>query len=488
MKRAELGKILSVACVLASAAPHALADLTNPTILSQLQPLEQRAAVANQSVYNQLISSGTCSEQSRVPSGSCTSPIFLIFENVRELVHTSNELTGTGPTQFSLGLDIENLGFALRWTAAEELAAQGAAATQFSNNQIGTLANQLYALRFGARGFRAVGRGAQDDSVRTARMPQALGGGATADEEGIGIASRWGGFIDGSFGYGNRDDTTYVEGYEDAFDFDGQEITAGVDYRFNNAFVLGVIAGYTDKAIDFDSSLSIVDATIDTDGYGVIVYALWEMENLYLSGSIGGQWLSHDLVRRITYPSFNPLVAPVDETARSNTDSSAITATFGLGYAARWDAFTLEPYLALEYQDITVDGFTESGAHGFDFQYGEQDIKSFEAGVGLKLQYAFTPSFGVIIPYLRGEYRKEFEDDSRDISAVYSGIASLDSTTGSEDFLLPTDKPDGNYYIVTGGFSMVLKHGVQGFIQYSQVFDLDHFTDHVITGGVRLEF
>lgn len=488
MKRAECGKLVGVACVgiLGAAAPRAWADLTDPLILNQLRPLEQAAAVANQSVYDQLISSGICNDEDPVPSGNCTGQVFLVFENVRELVHTSNELTRTGPTDFSLRLDIENLGFALRWTAGEELAAQGSSATQFSNNQIGALANRMSALRFGARGFRAAARGARTKSVLTAGMRQALGGGASADAENI--ASRWGGFIDGSFGYGDRDDTTYGQGFEDAFDFDGQEVTAGVDYRFTDAFVLGVLGASTDKAIDFDSSLSIVDARLNSDGFGLIVYALWEKEDLHLNGSIGGQWLSHDLVRRITYPSFNPLVAPVDETARSDTDSTAITATFGLGYDVRWNAFTIEPFLRAEYQDIEIDGFTESGAHGFDFQYGDQVIKSFETGVGLKLQYVFTPSFGVVVPYLRGEYRYEFEDDSRNISAVYAGVVSLSSTTASDDFDLPTDEPDDDYYSVAAGFSVVLKHGLQGFVQYAEVLDLDLFTDHVITGGVRVEF
>lgn len=488
MKAGEWGKVLGVASawILGAAVPHARADLTNPLILDQLRPLEQRAAVANQSVYDQLVSSGTCSDQSSVPSGACSGQVFLVFDNVRELVHTSNELTRTGPTQFSLGLDVENLGFALRWTAAEELAAQGDSATQFSNNQIGTLGSRLFALRFGARGFLAAGRTARPESVLTAGAPQALGGGAAADTDSI--ASRWGGFIDGSFGYGNREDTSFSQGFEDAFDFDGQEVTMGVDYRFTDAFVLGVLGGYTERAIDFDSRLSIVDARIDSDGLGLNVYALWERQNFYLNGSIGGQWLSHELVRRITYPSFNVLVAPVDETARSDTDSSAIMATFGLGYDARWNAFSIEPFLKAEYQDITIDGFIERDANGFEFQYGDQDIKSLEGAIGLKLQYVFTPSFGVLVSYVRGEYRREFENDSRNISAVYSGVVPLASTTTSGDFGLPTDEPDDDYYSVAGGFSVVLKGGLQGFVQYSQVLDLDLYTDHVITGGVRLEF
>src|SRR5690606_19273533 len=53
------------------------------------------------------------------PGPLCTEDAFHVYLNARELVHTANELQGSGPTVSSLGLDLEGLGLALRWTAAE---------------------------------------------------------------------------------------------------------------------------------------------------------------------------------------------------------------------------------------------------------------------------------------------------------------------------------------------------------------------------------
>ena len=78
---------------------------------------------------------------------------FFVYLNARELVQTANEIRGSGATIASLGQDLEGLGLALRWTAAEELAAQGSMATEFANGQLSNLAARLSALRFGARGF-----------------------------------------------------------------------------------------------------------------------------------------------------------------------------------------------------------------------------------------------------------------------------------------------------------------------------------------------
>ena len=218
-----------------------------------------------------------------------------------------------------------------------------------------------------------------------------------------------------------------------------------------------------------------------------LFFALWESDRFYVSGSVGGQWLEYDLTRRITYPSLNPLVASVDVTTTSNTDSNTLMGTLNGGANFNFGGFTFEPYAKAEYQKVSVDDFIEQGASGFEFGYGEQDIKSFQLAAGVKLQYVFTPRFGVIVPYARAEFRKELENDPRNISATYASMPAA-SVTAAQDFNLATDEQDDQFIVVAGGFSVVFKHGLQGFLQYQQVLDLDTFSDRVIAGGMRLEF
>ncbi len=447
----------------------ALADLT---ALQFSNPIEQAAALANQATYNDLTGGEVplCDPELSGPAGNCTGAVFEMFSNVRELVETANELTDSGSTRYSLRLDQENLGFALRWTAAEEMAAQGSSATQFTNSQLNSLASRISALRVSALG--------------------ASGGGASADD---GIAKRWGGFLNGAFGYGRKDDTTDpfnttgTSGAEDAFDFDGSEITLGADYRLGESTVLGALLGFSQRRVDFDSAVSIVDGTIDTDGSSLLFFALRESDRFYVSGSLGGQWLEYDFTRRITYPSLNPLVAAVDVTTTSNTDSNTLMGNLSGGANFRFGGFSLAPYAKAEYQKVSVDEFVEQGASGFEFGYGEQDIKSFQLAAGATLQYVFTPRFGVIVPYARAEFRQEFENDPRNISATYASMPAS-SVTAAQDFNLATDEHDDQFYVVAGGFSVVLKGGLQGFLQFQEVLDLDTFSDSVIAGGIRLEF
>jgi uncharacterized protein with beta-barrel porin domain len=487
--------------VAALASPAAFAALDNPALLSQFSPLEQRAAVANQATFNRLTQDSdgaegglapVCAELQTVASGSCTGATFQVFRNVRELVHTSNALEGEGSTAFSLDLDSTGLGSALRWTAAEELAAQGSASTRFTNSQLNSLGARLSALRFGVRGPRTAGLRSDEDVVLASNGAARRGGGASADEgsaDEVGLLSSWGGFVNGAFGYGRKADTTFDNEYEDAYDFDGTEITAGLDYRLTRGTVIGLVFGHTQTNIDFDSALSIVDGTIDSSGASVIGYVQWSGERAYVSGSVGTQRLQHDLVRRISYPSLNPLVASTDETARSDTDSSALLATLAAGVDVHWQALSIEPYVQAEYRRITIDAFSEHGANGFDFAIGEQDVNSLDTALGVRLQYALTPSWGVVVPFLHGAYHREFQNESRAIHAVFAGLESQPVVEASDaDFAIPTDAPDDDYAVGAVGLSFVLKHGWQGFMQYQQVFALDTFTDRTLSAGIRIEF
>jgi uncharacterized protein YhjY with autotransporter beta-barrel domain len=483
--------------------------------------IERAAASANQSVFVQL--SQLCDpndELGRTPSpgapppgatSACTEDVFFVFQNSRELVHTANEIRGgQGPTIASLGLDQQGLGTALRWTAAEEFAVQSSMATDFASNQLSNLAARMSALRFGARGFTAslFLEGTEIDGPILAYGAQRRrGGGASADEESE-TYSPWGGFVNGSFGYGAKDPTSL----ENAFDFDGSEVTAGIDYRFRNNLVVGGIGGFTKQNVDFDESasqISVVDGEIESDGWSLILFSLYQGDRLTFNASLGHQSLDYKAVRNIKYPSFNPDIESANSIARSEPDSRLISGSVSLGYALNVGRLNIEPYVRADYQDVTIDEFTEERSvnalsgnrdtRNFDLVIGKQTLQSFDSALGLTLQLPLTPQFGVIVPYVTVEAHKESRTDSRVIVAEYSALpGSFDDPANA--FRIPTDERDGNYYTVAVGISTVLRGGRQrtadgpitgglmGFIQYKTVEDLDFYDDQVITGGLRYEF
>ncbi len=515
--------IASILCLSAALLPLSTSIATAQSVddgpgltpLTYANAVETEAAAANQAAFDVL--NVSCNADGRfdltpVPEfvdapmgGDCTEAAFAIFRTSRELVHTANELQSSGPTISSLGHDQEGLGLALRWTAAEEFAAQRSMATDFANDQLSNLAARMSALRFGARGFTfaAIPVNPEGDT-RVASLERPSGGGASGDE-GVEIYSPWGGFINGAFGWGTKEPTDL----ENPFDFDGSEVTAGIDYRFSNNFILGGMVGYTEQTVDFDesaSSVSVVDGEITADGFSYIAFGLYEGERLTFSASVGYQTLEYESVRNIYYPSFNPNIESVVATALSRPESTLYMGTMNLAYGIHLGRLTIEPYINLEYLDVTIDQFTEdrstnaldpNDVRNFSLVVGEQSIKSFDSAFGVNLQLVLTPSFAVVVPFISFEAHKESEDSARAISAEYVGLDVLNP----DGFIVPTDAIDDSYTQSSAGLSMVLRGGrprnnqggaiygrLQAYLQYTTINGLQHYDIEYVSGGFRYAF
>jgi uncharacterized protein YhjY with autotransporter beta-barrel domain len=446
--------------------------------------LEIAAARTNDAAYQALLPICAPNPLTGLPAATCGGNTLALFDRLRELEDTANTLLGRGEQTYSLLLNFQDVGFALRWTAPEEFAAQGSMTSKFADSQLTTLAGRFSTLRFItqiARLERGSDYDADDDSseprLATYSSGNPRGSGASADSS---IAPNWGAFGNGSYSAGRKAPTTF----EDAFNFNDTEYSAGADLRLNNHIVVGVLAGYAIKHINFDGSQSIVAGGTRGEGVSTLLYGQWEGESAFVNLSLGFQHLTLDTKRSITYPSLNPLIASVDETSTSSTAANTWTLQVGTGYSFHFGGFSLEPYANAEYVNTRIAQFTEHDGSGFDFNVGSQSIPSATTALGLKMQYAFLPKFGVILPYVYGEYRHEFAEDSRNISSSYAA-APLASAA---NFDLPTDAPTRNYYVAGAGLTMVFKHGISGFAQYVRVIQMTNYTDYIASGGFRFEF
>ncbi len=446
--------------------------------------LEIASAKANDAAYAALLADG-CGQFTA--AANCSGSRVQLFNQLRELEDTADALLGRGETTYSLRLGAQALGFALRWTADDEYAAQGSMTTKFANSQMSALGNRFSALRF-ATLVRFARRDEDAPDVDEAAPKLSFYGSGTPVGGGAGDAtsgfpgSNWSAFANGSYSAGSKAPTTF----EDAFNYNDTEYTAGSDLRLNSHVVVGLLAGSTVKNVNFNSSESIVDGGIRGDGYSAIVYTQIEGDAAYVNASLGFQHLNLDTRRAITYPSLNPLIPSVNQTSTSSTSASSWIGAIGTGYTFHWRGFSAEPYLNGQYVNTEIAAFTEHGGGGFDTNVGSQSIPSLTSALGLKFSQAFLPPFGVFVPYVYGEFRHEFMENSYHILSVYA--ATGQSLSSSADFDLPTDAPPRNYYTAGAGLTIVLKGGLQGFLQFVRVLDFTNYSEYVASGGVRYEF
>ncbi|PYK30297.1 MAG: hypothetical protein DME57_07290 [Verrucomicrobia bacterium] len=110
--------------------------------------------------------------------------------------------------------------------------------------------------------------------------------------------SRWGFFLSGTgqFIDIDRDDNG-------AFARPGYEITSGgftlgADYRVCSNFAIGLFAGYTRSAADFDDQLfSLSDGDLTVDSGTVGLYATWFSHGFYVQGAVDGGYNNYDTHR-----------------------------------------------------------------------------------------------------------------------------------------------------------------------------------------------
>jgi len=483
--------------VLANAAlsSYAYADLAD--VAKQLSPdlkLERATALAVLQTYNDLLQIGCANYASTANnegnSESCTGATFTLFQNVRQLAQTANEISGDDTSyQYSMGLNLKEFGTALRATAAEEYVAQGSLSSDFVKGQLSGLSARLTSLRLGATGFSATNNTTANpyaayDSSRLS------GGGASADTENF---SRLGGFINVAYGDGKKTATNL----EDAFSVDGGGINAGLDYRLDPNWVVGTMIGFSNQSLDFTKTQNVPAGKVDTDGYNVMPFILFQGEQFYSSVSLGRQFVDFDSERVVHYPSPDPDNPNPDTKTKSNTNALIFTLAAEFGYSFTINQFAFEPFASVHSSSTRIHSFTEKDVSntGFDLAVAGQEFKSRLYTVGANFRYTFTPSYGVITPFASIEQVHEANTDQHIVAAHY--VSAVDATNV---FQFAGDTPDDSYRVITLGISSVLlgahqktgsgvvAGGLQGFVHYKIVKELQNYKMNTVELGVRYEF
>ncbi len=130
----------------------------------------------------------------------------------------------------------------------------------------------------------------------------------------------------------------------------------------------------------------------------------------------------------------------------------------------------------------TMDDFKESGHTGLELAYSNQNIRSLTLRPGVYGSYAFSTSWGVVIPQMTVEYVHEFLDDQRSVQF------SFVQDPQNRRFLFETTPPDRDYLNLGLGVSMVLPSGLQPFLNFRDMLAYENRNTYTVTLGVRIPF
>jgi outer membrane autotransporter protein len=350
----------------------------------------------------------------------------------------------------------------------------------FANTQYASIMDRLMALRGGARGLSLAGLNVIVDGklVPLAQLEDMVkkffGGGASADEPGGLLSDKWGIWFRGNFSFGEKDQNASSP----AFDADQWAFVGGLDYRLSDQAVLGAALSYGSSSVDFAAD----DGALDTDSFALSLYgSAYAAKNFYFDGIVNLSNSSYDASRNITYVDGIGLVTA---DAQGDTDGMTWSGGLSMGYDFLAGGLTISPNLGVFYIDTTIDGFTETGAGGLNLIYDEQKFESFTGNVGMRLTYAWNLSWGVLLPHLRVDYVREFEDDV-DVFGVR--FANDPNAATTPPVLVETDNPDQSYWRLAGGFSAQFKHGISGYIEYQRLESFEFISFQDVSIGLRFQ-
>src|SRR5690606_20493076 len=294
-------------------------------------------------------------------------------------------------------------------------------------------------------------------------------GGAAGD---VPIWSALGFFISAQYEKAERDGSDYEAGY----DSDGNTITAGLDYRFNEKLVVGAALGYTQNELDYN----LQGGSLDSEIFSFILFSSYTWERLSLETQLGYAGTEFDSIRRVAYGEGE---SAVNDTMYGSTEGEQILLNAQLQWEWSRNALSVYPFVRLDYLRNEVDGYGETGETVLPMIIGSQSTDQLTLGAGVQSTYVVNRNWGVLVPMAQVTLLSEVSSGFDPVTARFAYDPDPNNT-----FTLRNDGEDRAYSQVAVGTSAIFKGGVSGFFQYQQLVGYNNLSAYQIQAGLRYEF
>ena len=421
-----------------------LALLTNPTTNVQ-------------GVYSVNLATGTASLVASLPAGPGFNFTGLAFTQIpfAALTGTANTLAAANALDRFTG--VPSNGLVQLFGAFDGLATDAERSAELARLTPGSFALLPELV------FQSINN--QDNVVRGYLRDVRAGGTGRGDMTTLGADGRVGMFLVAGGRTGNLDgdiDRSRTE-------YGARSVSGGLDYRFSPGFLIGAFGGY-DRA---EARLNDVSEQSDIDSWYAGGYASANIGAFFIDahGSYGKT--DFDLRRGI---------GTLGSTQLANTDSENWQAAGVTGISLDLGAIRAEPFVGVRYARVDLDGFSEVGGPAALTVSGDR-VESLQSVVGLKLA-GNVPIGGstVLRPHVRGEWRREFENDGARLIVANFADAGI-----AGPFAFTTTPLGRDYAAIGAGFTVSGASKLSLVIDYSGEITGDR-NIHGITGGIRLAF
>jgi uncharacterized protein YhjY with autotransporter beta-barrel domain len=398
--------------------------------------------------------------------------------------------------QYESGTNLPGLAQALDSISGRQATASVRIPMQFAAGEMANLSDRLGAVRAGSSGIDIGGlepgfQGSPDAVLGSALVAaqrwlnDSLLGGGAGDDTGA-PSNRLGVFVTGTLRRGSETATDAEQG----FDFKNTGLTAGVDYRFGDSFVLGLAGAYGKSTTTFDETSGELDAKHDSGS----LYGSYFTGPFHVDFLLGMGHNTYDLGRDINYsstpvPGTTLSVGCNGATCATNASGSTGAREYNSSIAGGADfhsgALEFGPVLEVQYKQVGVDGYSELGPSGLNLNFGAITSSSLVSKAGGYANWAIKTRWGVIVPQVQARYLHEFMNDARTQDVQFAE----DTLPGaaSRGWLVYTDRPDRDYMDYKASILFQFPFGIAAFVDYSGIAGYQDIRMHEVNVGLRIE-
>ena len=272
----------------------------------------------------------------------------------------------------------------------------------------------------------------------------------------------------------DRDVTTFQEGYDSTiFGF-----TAGGDYYFTDKLVAGLAFTYTDLNADFTGG-----GDFHAKSYEPTLFASFLPTQETFIQVVGAYTRNSFTVNRLaSYLQANGTPITMG-TASSDSYGNVWSLAALAGYDLAIRNVTLGPRLGLNWSNVQLQEYAETGTTGLELAYNEQWVNSLQSVVGLYASAAYSTTVAVFVPQVTADYIHEFANSQRLVEAQFVQDLRANPTR----FNFQNETPVRNFFNLSIGLSAIFPHGIQPYANFRAMVGNEQFNNYAGILGLRLE-
>ncbi|WP_248740053.1 esterase EstP [Pseudomonas sp. MWU12-2029] len=253
-------------------------------------------------------------------------------------------------------------------------------------------------------------------------------------------------------------------------DGNGYNLNIGGSYRLDDAWRVGVVAGFYHQKIEAGDN----DSEYKLNSYMGTAFAQYQQNRWWGDLAVTAGHLDYDSLKRKFQLGVN------ERGEKGDTDGYVLAIGGRVGYDIAPEASSpwhLSPFVSADFGKVEVDGYSEKGADATALTFDDQSRNSRRLGVGIQGKYQITAQTQVF-----GEFahEREYNDDAQDLTMNLNSLPN-------NRYTLEGYTPQTNLNRLNLGVSHNLTKEVALRASYNIRKD-DDFTQQGVNVGVSLDF